>query len=86
MKVSGPLLTNSVFALRAGALAGLGVTLLPTYFTQDDVAAGRLVEVFTDYEPPRRPIYVLYPHGRYLPLKSRLFIYFLRAYVRGQKW
>jgi DNA-binding transcriptional LysR family regulator len=86
VKVSGPLLTNSVFALRAGALAGLGVTLLPTYFTQDDVAAGRLVEVFTDYEPPRRPIYVLYPHGRYLPLKSRLFIDFLRAYVRGQKW
>lgn len=86
VKVSGPLLTNSVFALRAGALAGLGVTLLPTYFIEEDVASGRLVEIFSQYEPPRRPIYILYPHARYLPLKSRLFIDFLRAYVRRQKW
>ncbi len=86
VKVAGPLLTNSVFALRAGALAGLGVSLLPTYFIEDDLSSGRLVEIFQDYESPRRPIYVLYPHGRYLPLKSRLFIDYLRAYVRRQKW
>jgi DNA-binding transcriptional LysR family regulator len=42
--------------------------------------------VFKDYDPPRRPIYVLYPHARYLPLKTRLFIDFLRAYVRRQNW
>ncbi len=86
VKVSGPLLTNSVYALRAGALAGVGITLLPTYFIGDDIATGRLVEIFKDHEPPRRPIYVLYPHARYLPLKSRLFIDFLRAYVRRQTW
>ncbi len=86
VKVAGPLLTNSVFALRAGALAGLGVTLLPTYFIEDDIRSGQLVEVFKDYDPPRRPIYVLYPHARYLPLKTRLFIDFLRAYVRRQTW
>jgi DNA-binding transcriptional LysR family regulator len=86
VKVAGPLLTNSVFALRAGALAGLGVTLLPTYFIEDDIRSGQLVEVFKDYDPPRRPIYVLYPHARYLPLKTRLFIDFLRAYVRRQNW
>jgi DNA-binding transcriptional LysR family regulator len=86
VKVAGPLFTNSVFALRAGALAGLGVTLLPTYFIEDDIASGRLVEVFKDYDPPRRPIYVLYPHARYLPLKTRLFIDFLRVYVRRQTW
>ena len=86
VKVAGPLLTNSVFALRAGALVGLGVTLLPTYFIEDDIRSGQLVEVFKDYDPPRRPIYVLYPHARYLPLKTRLFIDFLRAYVRRQNW
>lgn len=86
VKVAGPMLTNSVYALRAGALAGVGVTLLPTYFIEDDLASGRLVEIFSDHHLPRRPIYVLYPHARYLPLKSRLFIDHLRAYVRRQKW
>ncbi|MDB5642837.1 MAG: Transcriptional regulator, LysR family [Hyphomicrobiales bacterium] len=86
VKVAGPLFTNSVYALRASALAGLGVTLLPSYFIEEDLASGKLVQIFQDYEPPRRPIYVLYPHGRYLPLKSRLFIDHLRAYVRRQKW
>jgi DNA-binding transcriptional LysR family regulator len=86
VKVTGSLLTNSIFALRAAAVADLGITLLPTYFAEDEVASGRLVEIFSDYTPPRRPIYVLYPHARYLPLKSRLFIDFLRAYVRGHRW
>jgi hypothetical protein len=86
VKVSGPLLTNSVFALRASALAGVGVTLLPTYFIQDVIESGKLVELFPDYGAPRRPIYILYPHARYLPLKTRLFIDFLRAYVRKQSW
>ena len=86
MKVAGPLFTNSVFALRASALAGLGVTLLPSYFIEEDLSSGRLVQIFQTHEPPQRPIYALYPHGRYLPLKSRLFIDYLRAYVRRQKW
>lgn len=86
VKVAGPLLTNSVFALRAGVLAGVGVTLLPTYFIEDDLKSGRLVHVLQDYHPPKRPIYVLYPHARYLPLKTRLFIDYLRAYVRRQNW
>lgn len=86
VKVNGPLLTNSVFALRAAAIQGVGVTLLPTYYAEPDIAAGTLVEIFADYEPPSRPIYLLYPHARYLPLKTRLFIDFLRAYVRNRKW
>lgn len=86
VKVAGPLLTNSVFALRASALAGVGITLLPTYFIQDEIESGKLVELFPDHGAPRRPIYILYPHAQYLPLKTRLFIDFLRAYVRKQKW
>ncbi len=86
VKVTGPLLTNSVFALRASALAGIGVTLLPTYFIQDEIESGKLVELLAEYGAPRRPIYILYPHARYLPLKTRLFIDFLRAYVRKQSW
>ncbi|MDO9442232.1 MAG: LysR family transcriptional regulator [Beijerinckiaceae bacterium] len=86
VKVLGSLITNSVFALRAGALRGVGVTMLPTYYAEPDIASGALVEIFKDFQAPRRPIYVLYPHARYLPLKARLFIDFLRGYVRAHSW
>ena len=86
VKVSGSLTTNSVFALRAGAMRGVGITLLPTYYAEPDIASGALVEIFSRFQAPRRPIFVLYPHARYLPLKARLFIDFLRGYVRAHSW
>lgn len=41
-KVRGPLRTNAVYALRDGAMAGLGLALLPDWLVAADVAAGRL--------------------------------------------
>jgi DNA-binding transcriptional LysR family regulator len=82
VKVSGPLFTNSVFSLRSAALDGLGMALLPDYCVRDDVAAGRLETVFEDIVAPVRPVFALYPHGQYLPLKTRLFVDDLKAYLR----
>lgn len=42
VKVRGPMRTNAVYALRDGAIAGLGVALLPDWLVAADVAAGRL--------------------------------------------
>lgn len=42
VKVRGPMRTNAVYALRDGAIAGLGVALVPDWLVAADVAAGRL--------------------------------------------
>lgn len=48
-KVRGPMRTNAVYALRDGALAGLGLALLPDWLVASDVAVGRLKIVLHEF-------------------------------------
>lgn len=56
----GTLRTNVVFALRDAALAGLGVALLPEWLVADDVAAGRLRVLVSDWSAPRLDVIALH--------------------------
>lgn len=47
--VKGPLRSSGSELLHQGALAGMGVALLPTWLVGDDIAAGRLVSVLEDW-------------------------------------
>lgn len=86
VKVSGPLTANSVMALRAAALQGLGVALLPTYCVGKDLAAKALVEVIPACAGPEEAISVLFPHRRFLPAKSRLFMDFMAEVFADPPW
>jgi DNA-binding transcriptional LysR family regulator len=86
VKVSGPVTVNSVTALRSAALNGLGLALLPTYCIGRDLADKSLVEVLPSHTGPEEQISVLYPHRRFLPAKSRLFIDFMADSFRRPPW
>src|SRR3981081_3108189 len=58
--VSGRLQVNHGQALRVAALHGLGIVLQPAILLEADVRAGRLVQLFTTYELPSRPMKVVY--------------------------
>ncbi|CAN7410702.1 LysR family transcriptional regulator [Acidovorax sp. LjRoot129] len=75
--VSGRLQVNNGQALRVAALHGLGILLQPAILLEDDVRAGRLVQLFADYELPSRPMSVVYPPDRYRSPKLRSFVDFL---------
>ncbi|GAA4601859.1 DNA-binding transcriptional LysR family regulator [Actinoplanes octamycinicus] len=45
-------------ALRAAAIAGIGVTVLPRYLVADDLATGALTEVLTTADPPINTLYL----------------------------
>lgn len=49
VEVRGALRTNAVYVLREGALAGLGIALLPDWLVANDVAAGRLKLLLRSY-------------------------------------
>jgi len=70
---------NSV-TLRAFALAGQGVAVLPDWLVQEDLQAGRLVRLLADHSFARQGVYALYPDTRHLPLKVRAFIDFMKAW------
>jgi len=60
--------------LRDAAISGAGLAFLPTYLVNEDIAAGRLLEVLADFVAPPVPISAIYPSRRHLAPKVRRFI------------
>ncbi len=82
VQVSGPIEVNSPTATLRGAVAGLGVALLPDFVARKHLESGELVALFEDYLPADRGIYAVYPHRRHLPAKVRTFVDFLQAWFK----
>ncbi|MGE8145603.1 LysR family transcriptional regulator [Pseudomonas frederiksbergensis] len=66
--------------LRAFALSGQGVAILPQWLVREDLAAGRLVRLLADHRFAQQGVYALYPNTRHLPLKVRAFIDFMKGW------
>lgn len=74
--------TTNGLALCHLALAGVGPTLLPGWLVDDDIRAGRLVNLYPHHnvaisEAPGGA-WIVYPSRSYVPAKVRVFIDFLR--------
>ena len=80
--VSGNVTISSVMALRQAALGSLGPVMLIDWMVRDDIRSGRLIGLLPDYEMSgahaRTAAWLIYPSARYLPLKTRVTIDFLR--------
>ena len=81
--VNAVLCVNNAEVLRDAALEDLGIALLPTFVAEEALKGGRLATVLTAYEPPPIGVYALYPPGRYLSAKVRVFVDFLVARFSG---
>ncbi|HZX27820.1 MAG TPA: LysR family transcriptional regulator [Telluria sp.] len=74
VQVEGNFLVNSTHALRAAAVSGLGVALLPLMMVEDDLASGTLVRLLGDYAAPERALHIVYPSARLMTPKLRTFV------------
>lgn len=63
--------------IHLAALRGMGLAFLPAPLVAEDLASGRLEQILTDYPPPPRQLYAMYPSRKYLSAKVRMFIDFL---------
>jgi DNA-binding transcriptional LysR family regulator len=77
--VTSRLCSNNGDVLRAAALHGNGIALLPTFLIGSDIAAKKLAVVLPDYEPTGLDVYAVYAPNRYLAAKTRVFIDFLAS-------
>jgi DNA-binding transcriptional LysR family regulator len=75
--ITSSLCSNNGDVLRAAALAGNGITNLPTFIIGLDIKSKRLKLVLPDTPPTELGIYALYAPNRYLAAKTRVFIDFL---------
>lgn len=84
LPVQGFLEANDGQVVRAAALKHLGILLQPMYIIHDDVVAGRLVPVLTEWELSRLTMNIAYPTRRHLPAKVRAFVDFLVEQFEAQ--
>lgn len=75
--VDGALTSNSGQALRAAALAGMGVIVQPEALVAGDLRAGRLVRIMPGWDARSLPLHLLHAATRNPPPKLRAFIDFV---------
>ena len=80
--VSGRLVISSAYALYEAVKQGLGPALLPSWLIDEDLSAGRLIDLFPNHEVAATDFdtaaWLLYPSRAYLPSKTRAMIDFLK--------
>ena len=72
--VRGNLQANSDNALRLAAVHGQGLALAPSFLLIDEIKAGRLIPVLTEFLQTENAINAIYPHRHHLSAKVRSFI------------
>ena len=77
--VHGRLCSNNGEALQQAALGDGGIALLPRFVVEDDLAAGRLVEVLPDWRAPAIAAHALYARTPRTAAKVRAFVEHLVA-------
>ncbi|MFP4592354.1 LysR family transcriptional regulator [uncultured Ralstonia sp.] len=74
--INGRFSTNTGEALRAAAVAGMGILLQPYELVTYEIEAGRLIRLLPEYEPPARALHALYASDRQMTPKLRSFLDF----------
>ena len=64
VRVNGPLIFNTSFAMIDAVLSGYGIGYLAEDIVEEHVAAGRLVQVLDDWSPEFAGYYLYYPTRR----------------------
>jgi len=70
--------TDSLYALRNAATAGLGAAIVSSWLVAEDLQQGRLLQLAPEWCAPPLPVYLVYPHARFYPARLRLFIETIR--------
>ncbi len=81
---AGNFTANNIGLLRRMALQGIGIGALPQELVEDDVKAGRLSPVLSDWNLPTIPIHAL-TETKLVPAKVRVFIDFLIEKLREKR-
>lgn len=70
--------TDSLYALRNAARAGLGAALVSAWVVDGDLRDGTLIHLAPAWEAAPLPVYLVYPQARFYPAKLRRFIELMR--------
>lgn len=75
------IVTDSLYAMRSGALLGLGVCVGSAWALNDDLAEGRLLNPLPAWKASPLPVYLTYPKAQFYPSRLLQFIAMMRTAV-----
>jgi DNA-binding transcriptional LysR family regulator len=81
--VTGNLDFNHAVPAVEACVAGLGFGMFISYQVAPYVQDKRLKVVLQAFEPPPRPINIIYPHARLLPVRTRVFIDWMKESLKS---
>ena len=84
VRMAGRLRFSGARACVDAASAGFGVTRVPAFAAAEDLRGGRLSALLCDFEPELIHVHAVYPHGRHLAAKVRVFVDFLIQRYAGE--
>ena len=76
---------NSAEIEVAMALQGIGITRLPLFTCEREVANGGLQKILEEYDQVEFGVYAVYPHRQYLTAKVRAFVDFVIEAFQAQQ-
>ena len=83
VKVKGRFRANNGQAIRTAILAGLGIAWIPETLIFDQMKAGAVKLLLTDYSMAPLDVHALYLPAPYVPAKARAFVDFLQEEFRS---
>jgi len=86
VKISGVFAANNSEALRETALAGLGIALVPDFSAQQEIEAGRLRQVLSDWRVVGafgEQLFAIRPYAPQVPRTVQALVAFLRERLAG---
>jgi DNA-binding transcriptional LysR family regulator len=77
--VSGSVVFDNADAIVQSAIAGLGLSQMPTFLAAAALAEGDLQEVLQPYRPPEMPVWICYLDRRFVAPRIRVFVDFMAS-------
>ncbi len=78
VSVTGTTILSNGIAVQHCARAGMGIALLPTWLVAQDLASGKLIDLFPSYEVTATEFdtaaWCVYPSRSYVPTKVKAFV------------
>ena len=80
--VTAAFMANDSGAVHLAARSGQGIAFLPLFEVFEDLRAGQLVRVLSDFPSPAWPVSLAYPSRRHLAPRTRVVMDFIQEHLR----